>query len=158
MNVLPVEIWDPPLEVSHADAHLQPYICSVVKLGLELILQVNLDEMGDFSLNAVGEVRISSVCIVFAESEVISLVAKNHPKEEIIRGLHRSIVNRVWSMLSTIGVQGSVTMSGGVAKNKGVVSLMEEKLGRAIHVHTEPQIVGALGAALLSQRKVQCTG
>jgi predicted CoA-substrate-specific enzyme activase len=121
-------------------------------------LQVNLDEMGDFSLNAVGEVRISSVCTVFAESEVISLVAKNHPKEEIIRGLHRSIVNRVWSMLSTIGVQGSVTMSGGVAKNKGVVSLMEEKLGRAIHVHTEPQIVGALGAALLSQRKVQCTG
>jgi len=159
MNVLPVEIWDPPLEVSHANAHLQPYICSVVKLGLELILQVKLDEMGDSSLNAVGEVRISSVCTVFAESEVISLVAKNHPKEEIIRGLHRSIVNRVWSMLSTIGVQGSVTMSAGVAKNKGVVSLMEEKLGRAIHdVHTEPQIVGALGAALLSQRKVQCTG
>lgn len=115
-------------------------------------LQVSLDEMGELSLHAGGEVSISSVCTVFAESEVVSLVAQNHPKEEIIRGLHRAIVNRVWSMVKAVGVHGSVAMTGGVAKNKGVVAMMEEKLNRRIHIHTEPQIVGALGAALLAKK------
>ena len=116
-------------------------------------LQVSLDDMGRLSLQASGESRISSVCTVFAESEVVSLVAQNHPKEEIIRGLHRAIVNRVWSMIKTVGVHGAVTMSGGVAKNSGVVALLEEKLGRAMHLHTEPQIIGALGAALVAKKQ-----
>jgi predicted CoA-substrate-specific enzyme activase len=116
-------------------------------------LRVSLDEMGGLSLHAKGEVHISSVCTVFAESEVVSLVAKNHPKEEIIKGLHRAITNRVWSMVNSVGVNGEVTMSGGVAKNRGVVTLMEEKLDRLIRVYIEPQIVGALGAALFAQRQ-----
>ncbi len=116
-------------------------------------LQVPLDAMGDLSIGVGGEVRISSVCTVFAESEVVSLVARNHPREEIIRGLHRAIVNRVWSMVKSVGVPGEVTMSGGVAKNRGVVTLMEEKLGRSMNVHPEPQIVGALGAALLAGKQ-----
>jgi predicted CoA-substrate-specific enzyme activase len=111
-------------------------------------LRVPLDEMGALSMRANGEVRISSVCTVFAESEVISLVAQNHPKEEIIRGLHRAIVSRVWSMVKSLGVKREVTMSGGVAKNQGVVAFLEDKLGHPIHVYKEPQIVGALGAAL----------
>jgi predicted CoA-substrate-specific enzyme activase len=116
-------------------------------------LQVSLEEMGDLSLKEGGEARISSVCTVFAESEVVSLVAQNHPKEEIIRGLHRAIVNRVWSMVQSVGVHGEVTMTGGVAKNKGVVALMEEKLGKALHVYHEPQIVGAFGAALYAEKE-----
>jgi predicted CoA-substrate-specific enzyme activase len=115
-------------------------------------LQVSLDEMGTLSLKAGGEVSISSICTVFAESEVVSLVAQNHPKNEVIRGLHRAVVNRVWSMVKAMGVHGAVTMSGGVAKNSGVVGLLEEKLGQPIHVHTEPQIIGALGAALLAKK------
>jgi len=111
-------------------------------------LKVPLNEMGSLSMGAKGEVRISSVCTVFAESEVISLVAQNHPKEEIIRGILHAIVNRVWSMVKTLGVQREVTMSGGVAKNRGVVAILEEKLGYPIHVHKEPQIVGGLGAGL----------
>lgn len=114
-------------------------------------LRVPLEEMGRLSLGAQQEVPISSVCTVFAESEVVSLVARNHPKEEIIRGLHRAIVNRVWSMVKSMGVRGEVTMSGGVAKNRGVVALMEERLGRPVHVNEEPQIVGALGAALFAR-------
>jgi activator of 2-hydroxyglutaryl-CoA dehydratase len=55
-------------------------------------------------------------------------------------------------MIKTIGVHGAVTMSGGVAKNKGVVALLEERLGRPLHLHTEPQIIGALGAALMAGR------
>jgi predicted CoA-substrate-specific enzyme activase len=116
-------------------------------------LQVPLDRMGNLSLGTAGEVRISSVCTVFAESEVVSLVARNHPKEEILRGLHRAIVNRVWSMVKSLGIQLEVTMSGGVAKNKGVVAFMEEKLGRPIHVYREPQIIGALGAALHARKE-----
>ena len=115
-------------------------------------LGVSLDEMGNLSLKAEKEARISSVCTVFAESEVVSLVARNHPKEEIIKGLHRAIVNRAWSMVRTMGTHGEVTMSGGVAKNKGVVALMEERLGKSIHVYREPQIVGAFGAALHARR------
>lgn len=111
-------------------------------------LEVPLDKMGELSLEAAGEVRISSVCTVFAESEVISLVAGNHPKEEILRGLHRAIVNRVWSMVTALGVRLEVAMSGGVAKNRGVVAFMEEKLGRPLRISSEPQIIGALGAAL----------
>jgi predicted CoA-substrate-specific enzyme activase len=115
-------------------------------------LRVSLDEMGDLSLHAKDEVQISSVCTVFAESEVVSLVAQNHPKEGILRGIHRAIVNRIGSMVQSIGVNGEVTLTGGVAKNSGVVVLMEEKLGKRIHVHSEPQIIGALGAALLAKR------
>jgi predicted CoA-substrate-specific enzyme activase len=116
-------------------------------------LQVPMNDMGELSLEARNEVSISSVCTVFAESEVISLVARNHPKEEIIKGIHRAIVNRVWSMVKSIGVHGAVTMSGGVAKNRGVVSLVEEKVGKKIHVYEEPQIVGALGAALIARNE-----
>jgi predicted CoA-substrate-specific enzyme activase len=111
-------------------------------------LRVPLSEMGSLSMGTNREVRISSVCTVFAESEVISLVAQNHPKEEIIRGIHHGIANRVWSMVNALGVKREVTMSGGVAKNQGVVAFLEEKLGHPIHVYREPQIVGGLGAAL----------
>jgi predicted CoA-substrate-specific enzyme activase len=114
-------------------------------------LQVPLNEMGDLSISTKSEVPISSVCTVFAESEVVSLVARNHPKEEIVRGLHRAIVNRVWSMAKALGIQPEVSMTGGVAKNRGVVAFMEEKLGGPIHIYREPQIVGALGAALYAK-------
>jgi predicted CoA-substrate-specific enzyme activase len=114
-------------------------------------LGCTLDELGELSARADSEVEISSVCTVFAESEVVSLVARNVPRENIIRGLHRAIVNRVWSMVKGIGVSGQVTMSGGVAKNRGVVELFEQKLGQKVNVSAEPQIVGALGAALLAR-------
>ncbi|WP_449247095.1 acyl-CoA dehydratase activase [Desulfarculus baarsii] len=117
-------------------------------------LQVGLDQMGPLSLSAQGEpVKISSVCTVFAESEVISLVAQNHPREQIIKGIHKAIVNRVWNMVKSLGEPGVTTMSGGVAKNKGVAALLEERLGAKLLIHDEPQIVGALGAALLARRQ-----
>jgi predicted CoA-substrate-specific enzyme activase len=115
-------------------------------------LRIPLDDLGDLSRRAEQEVQISSTCTVFAESEVVSLVAQNYPKQEIVRGLHRAIVNRMWSLIQSIGIHGGVTMSGGVAKNKGVVVLLEEKLGKAVNLYDEPQIVGALGAALLARR------
>jgi len=114
-------------------------------------LDVSLAEMGGLAVAAKEEVSISSVCTVFAESEVVSLVAQDHPKEEILKGLHRSIVNRNWALMQSVGVEQAVTMTGGVAKNVGVVKLLEERLGDPIQVSEEPQIVGALGAALIAR-------
>ncbi len=116
-------------------------------------LDVPLDRMGAVSLEATQDIAISSVCTVFAESEVVSLVAQGKPVADILKGLHTAIVNRVWSMVKSVGTSGGVTVSGGVAKNQGVVKLLEAKLGRRINVAPEPQIVGALGAALLALRE-----
>jgi predicted CoA-substrate-specific enzyme activase len=115
-------------------------------------LQVPLEKMGAVSLQAKNEAKISSVCTVSAESEVVSLAARNHPTSEIIQGIHRAIVNRVGSMVQSVGVARVVTMTGGVAKNSGVVALMAQKVGFPIRVYTEPQIVGALGAALMARK------
>jgi len=114
-------------------------------------LQIPMDQMGRLSLESGGALKISSVCTVFAESEVVSLVAQNRPKGEIVHGLHRAIVNRVWNMVKAVGIHGDMVMSGGVAKNRGVVSLLEAKAGASFFIHEEPQIVGALGAALFAQ-------
>lgn len=113
--------------------------------------QVPIKDFGHLSLKAKREVPISSVCTVFAESEVISLIAQSEHREEIARGIHRAIVNRIWNMVQTVGAHDAVTMTGGVAKNRGIVSLIEEKVGKPVHIHIEPQIVGALGAALLAR-------
>jgi (R)-2-hydroxyacyl-CoA dehydratese activating ATPase len=111
-------------------------------------LGTSVDDLGRLAAQAKKEISISSVCTVFAESEVVSLVAKNEPREAIVKGLHRAVADRVWSMVKMIGIQDRVAMSGGVAKNQGVVGLFEEKLGAPILVHSEPRLVGALGAAL----------
>ena len=89
----------------------------------------------------------------FAESEIVSLVARNHPKEEIVKGLHRSVVNRIMSMVRSVGLTPPFSMTGGVAKNQGVVALFSENLGQAPLVTHEPQLVGALGAALIARRE-----
>ena len=115
-------------------------------------LEITLEDLGRLSLSAAGEVAVSSVCTVFAETEIVSLVAQNHPLEEIIRGLHRSVVNRVMSMVRSVGMEGPYTISGGVAKNPGVVALFAEALGETPAVSSEPQLVGALGAALIACR------
>ncbi len=113
-------------------------------------LQVGLDRMGPLSLEARGEASISSVCTVFAETEVVSLVARNHPTEEIVRGIHRSIVTRIAAMLRGIGVREQVVMTGGVARNSGVVALLEEQIEKRVLVPQDPQSAGALGAALIA--------
>lgn len=121
-------------------------------------LQVRLEEMGRLSMQSRGEVSINSVCTVFAESEVVSLVAQDHPPGEIIRGIHRAIVARIWAMVRTFGIRGQLFMGGGVAKNIGVVTLLREKAGVPVHVPSEPQTVGALGAALIAFDQLEAAG
>jgi predicted CoA-substrate-specific enzyme activase len=117
-------------------------------------LEIELEEMGERSLQARHPVTISSTCTVFAESEVVSRIAEGRATEDIIAGLHAAIANRISAMLKRVGVREQVTMSGGVAKNIGVVRAIEEKLGTWLNIYQEPQIVGALGAALIALEKV----
>jgi predicted CoA-substrate-specific enzyme activase len=118
-------------------------------------LSVDLDDMGDLSMNHDQEIAISSMCTVFAESEVVSLIAKGQNKPNIVNGLHKAISNRVASMASHIGPENEITMTGGVAKNIGVVKALEAKLNTNLNIPDEPQIIGALGAALLAKEKSQ---
>ncbi len=113
-------------------------------------LEVKVEELGRLSLGAPRTIKISSMCTVFAESEVVSLIADNQPKEVIIRGLHDSIADRVLGMVNRVGIEEEVTLTGGVAKNEGVVRALEERLGIRMFIPPEPQIIGALGAALLA--------
>jgi len=120
---------------------------------LEVILarlQVPLDDVARQVALAAGAVPVSSTCTVFAESEVISLVAEGEPLEGILRGLHQSLASRVAAMARGFLPEegGEVFLSGGVALNGAMVSALRGALGRAIRVLPEPQLVGALGAAL----------
>jgi (R)-2-hydroxyacyl-CoA dehydratese activating ATPase len=117
-------------------------------------LNVELDKVGEISLKFQKELTISSICTVFAESEVISLVSEGEGLEDILYGIHRAIADRTLGLISRLGgVQPKVVMAGGVAKNIGVVKALEKVLNTPIAIHTEPQIVGALGAAMLAMEK-----
>lgn len=115
-------------------------------------LDTSLDLLGSLSALSSADVRISSTCTVFAESEVVALVAKGVSKEDIIRGLHRSVAERVYAMITRLRAEPPFVMTGGVAKNSGVVAALEERLGASLLLPEEPQIVGALGAAIIAGR------
>jgi len=113
-------------------------------------LEVDLDEFGAMSLQSERPSKISSLCTVFAESEVISLIARGEKRADIIAGIHESIAARVSSMLARIGVTEPVMITGGVAHNRGVVAALESKLSVAIAVSPHAQVNGAIGAAVLA--------
>ncbi len=113
-------------------------------------LQVDLDSFGGMSLDSENPSKISSICTVFAESEVISLVSKGETRENIIAGIHDSVAARVSALVKRIGMKEPVMMTGGVAKNAGVVNSLEKKLGVKIEVSEFAQLNGAIGAAVLA--------
>ena len=116
-------------------------------------LEMDISEMGPESLKWKEDIDISSMCSVFAESEVISLIALNKEKADIAHGLHKAIANKSYSLLKRVGLNETFMMTGGVAKNPGVVKAVEEKLGSKLFICKEPEIVGALGAALFGLDK-----
>ena len=118
-------------------------------------LEIELDKMGPLSVESEREVAVSSTCTVFAESEIVGLVAAGYETRDIINGIHLAIAGRVAAMVGRVGVEPAVMMAGGVAKNIGVVKALEYKLGLSLEVPPEPQIVGAVGAALMAAEKFQ---
>jgi predicted CoA-substrate-specific enzyme activase len=112
-------------------------------------LGLAVDAFGLHALAAEGApVRISSMCTVFAESEAVSLIARGEDSHRIALGLHQAIVDRVGSMVRRVGVQERFVFAGGVAHNPCLQRLFSESLGVPLAVPQDPQIVGALGAAL----------
>lgn len=115
-------------------------------------LGVKTEELGEKSLQSRKKIKISSMCTVFAESEVISLIAEGEAKEDIIRGLHEAISNRICSMANRLRLENTITLTGGVAKNIGMVRALKKRLKAKVYVPEEPQIVGALGAAVAASK------
>ena len=117
-------------------------------------LEVDLNDIGPMALRADRASKISSTCTVFAESEVVSLLAQGESVARILAGLCQAITQRVNSLASRVGMSPKVMMTGGVAKNAGVLRGLEGALGMPVTVPEEPQITGALGAALLARQGV----
>ena len=116
-------------------------------------LEVGLDSMGEFSLKSNNPCSLSSICTVFAETEVVSLIASGAKKKDIVAGLHNSIARRVGSMAKGLGLQKEIAFTGGVAKNLGVRNAIEEFLDiKFAPISEDPQIIGALGAALIASK------
>lgn len=115
-------------------------------------MEVDLNQLGDISLKADNPSKISSICTVFAESEVISMIAGQQKRENIIAGIHESAAARVAILATKIKLIAPVVMTGGVAKNKGMVTALEKRLGFNIIVGDSPQENGAIGAAVLASR------
>ena len=115
-------------------------------------LEVDLELLGDFSLAADKPSKISSICTVFAESEVISMIAKQERRENIIAGIHESAAARVAILANKIKIKKPVMMTGGVAKNKGMVNSLENRLGFKLIVGDLAQENGAIGAAVLASK------
>jgi len=115
-------------------------------------LEVNLDDFGQISLQAEQPSKISSLCTVFAESEVISLISKGEARENIMAGIHESVASRVSAMARRVGIIDPVIMTGGVAKNIGVLRALEDQLNTKILVSASPQENGAIGAAILAAK------
>ncbi|MGI6032228.1 MAG: acyl-CoA dehydratase activase [Coriobacteriales bacterium] len=117
-------------------------------------LEVQVDELGELSSHARHKVEITSMCTVFAESEVISLIAKNVERADIAQGVHEAIAAKTTALAQRVKPQGRYMMTGGVARNVGVVRALEERIGEPLIIADDPDIVGAYGAALLGLRKL----
>ncbi len=119
------------------------------------VLELQVSELGTLALQTDESMTISSMCAVFAESEVVSLIAEGHPKELIISGVMDSIANRVGGMVHRIGLSEPVMLTGGVAKNAGIVRAVEKNLGVKLLVPEEPQTVGAFGAGFIALEELE---
>jgi predicted CoA-substrate-specific enzyme activase len=116
-------------------------------------LGYTIDEFGTEALKANSTATINSMCTVFSESEVVSLIARGENPQSIACGVHQSIVNRIISLMGRVGFEEPIVFGGGVAKNDCMISLLAQRLACELLVSEEPQIIGAIGAALVAGKK-----
>jgi len=120
------------------------------------LLQIQLEEIGARSLKIDGDpLKISNTCVIFAKSEVLSLMREGVPINEILAGLCDSVAERVKTLVQRVGIEDDFVISGGISKNLGVVKRLEQKLDVCAHIPEEPQIVGAVGAALFARELLE---
>ncbi len=122
---------------------------------LEIIsatLGIKLEDMGAISLTSTKKVQISNFCTIFAQQEVVSHLSKGEKPEDIVAGLHDALASRVAALALRLKVEPDVVLTGGVAKNAGMVRAMKENLGCELLVPEDPLLTGAMGAALLAKQ------
>ncbi|MFW9905552.1 MAG: BadF/BadG/BcrA/BcrD ATPase family protein, partial [Candidatus Thorarchaeota archaeon] len=118
-------------------------------------LEVDITDFGTQALISTNPASISSTCTVFAESEVISRLNQGADRLDIIAGIHRTIATKIAALTARVGIKSLVALTGGVALNPGVKKMLEDQLGVAIEVPNHPQMIGALGAALLAFERLE---
>ena len=114
------------------------------------MMQISLSDMGPLSLKSSNKLALTNTCAVFAESEIVAEIHRGTSKEDILQGVHESIASKVASCSNRTDVEPEVVLTGGVARNIGVFEALKEQLGLDILVPPHPEIVGALGAAILA--------
>ncbi|MCP4630021.1 MAG: 2-hydroxyglutaryl-CoA dehydratase [bacterium] len=119
------------------------------------VLKIPLKDVGPLSLKANGGIPFNTRCAIFAKSNAMTLLRKDVDKKEILAGLHDAVSRRVFTLLKKVGIEPGLAITGGIAKNIGMVKSLERKLGMDLLIPAEPQIIGALGAALFAQDCVQ---
>ena len=117
------------------------------------IMGITAEEMGHESLKSTEELQISSICTVFAESEVISLISQKKNPYDIMAGVHASVTRRVGTLVERVKMPRPIMMSGGVGKNVGIIAAFEKQLNTKLLVPDDPQIIGAVGAAAIALKK-----
>ncbi len=121
--------------------------------AMSRIFRMDLDQFSLLSLNAAKTIPVTAQCSVFAESEVISLLAQKSPPEEVAAGINAAVSKRCFSLLKRIGMQPLVTVTGGCAKNKGLIKALAKSINMGVTtLPVDPQIIGALGAAVFAMR------
>jgi len=118
-------------------------------------LEVPLAEIGSLSLRAKAPKSISSICAVLAETEIINHLTAGVTVEDIVGGIHQSLAARALALLKRVGLQDEVTFIGGLGLQEGMVRALEEALGRKVNVPEDPQLVCALGAAVLARQRLE---
>jgi len=118
-------------------------------------LGVPLDKVGDLSLGSKNPAKISNICTIWAQQEVAASLAQGIPVSDLLAGVHQSLAERISTMVNRLRLEEAVIVTGGGAKNKGLLKALIEQLGHEILVPEEPLITGALGAAMLGKEIVE---
>ncbi|MGB9887565.1 MAG: acyl-CoA dehydratase activase [Moorellales bacterium] len=113
-------------------------------------LETSVEELGRLALEATQEVPINAQCAVFAESEVVSLIHARVPKADIARAVHEAMAARISSLVRRVGVEREVVLIGGTARSVGLIESLRRELGVEVYVPHEPELVSAIGAALVA--------
>lgn len=123
------------------------------------LLAIPIEKIGEFSLDFVGDpLAISSACTVFARSEILRALRQGAHKNNVLAGAHEALVTRVHGLLRKVGIEKEFMVTGGIAKNIGIIRRLEQNTGLEVKTALEPQIVGALGAALFAQEALKKRG
>lgn len=118
------------------------------------VMGIGLDEVGPLSLQGTRPVKIATVCTVFVESDILSYLSMGKKPEDILRGVHLAIAKRTISLARRVAIEPEITMTGGVARNSGMVCALEDVLGVKLQVSPDAHFIGAIGAALFALEKM----